>query len=336
MIATKRAQNPILTSIVIASRFLSVWIALLLLVLVAYAVAPATLSRASFSVVLPLTSILAITALGEMLVIMTGGIDLSIPGTITLAALVVVGVAEKQDDRLIPAILVALGVASLAGLLNGVLIGVLKLNALIVTLAVGGIINGVAIAYGSGIARESAVPQLFSTFITTQFLEISAIFWVSLLVTILLVLFFRYTVFGRRFQSVGANPVAAWILGIRIDTYVVFAYVLASMLYGLAGILLAGFLRSPSLVIGVPYLLGPIAAVVIGGASLTGGLASATSTWAAAFFLILLSQMLRVLGLPTALQFVVFGVAIIGGMVISGDRIITVIENLFRSRTEDE
>lgn len=336
MISTKRAQNPVLTSIVIASRFLSVWIALLLLVLVAYSIAPATLSRASFAVVLPLTAILAITALGEMLVIMTGGIDLSIPGIITLSALVVVGVAGKSDDRLGIAILVALGVAAMAGLLNGVLIGVLKLNALIVTLAVGGIINGVAIGYGSGIARESAVPELFSKWITTQFLDISAIFWVSLLVTVLLVLFFRYTVFGRRFQSVGANPRAAWILGIRIDSYEVFAYVLAGLLYGLGGILLAGFLRSPSLVIGVPYLLGPIAAVVIGGASLTGGLASATSTWAAAFFLILLSQMLRVLGLPTALQFVVFGAAIIGGMVISGDRIITVVENLFSRETESE
>ncbi|HUM27030.1 MAG TPA: hypothetical protein PKN81_12430, partial [Anaerolineales bacterium] len=68
-----------------------------------------------------------------------------------------------------------------------------------------------------------------------------------------------------------------------------------------------------------------------GGASLSGGLASAASTWASAFFLTLLSQMLRVLGLPTSLQFVVFGVAIIGGMVISGDRIITLIENLLRN-----
>ena len=90
---------------------------------------------------------------------------------------------------------------------------------------------------------------------------------------------------------------------------------------------LTSILRSPSLVLGAPYLLGPIAAVVIGGASLSGGLANAISTWAAAFFLELLSQMLRVLGLPTALQFLVFGVAIIGGMVISGDRIVTLIEN---------
>jgi ribose transport system permease protein len=105
------------------------------------------------------------------------------------------------------------------------------------------------------------------------------------------------------------------------------------MLYGLGGILLAAFIRSPSLSLGDSYLLSPIAAVVIGGASLTGGLASAISTWGAAFFLTLLNQMLRVLELSSALQFVAFGVAIVGGMVISGDRIITLIERLARNVT---
>jgi ribose/xylose/arabinose/galactoside ABC-type transport system permease subunit len=84
--------------------------------------------------------------------------------------------------------------------------------------------------------------------------------------------------------------------------------------------------------IGAPYLLGPIAAVVIGGASLTGGLASPLSTWSAAMFLAGLNQMMRVLGLATALQFVVFGVVIIGGMLVSGDRIIKGVEQLFRER----
>jgi ribose/xylose/arabinose/galactoside ABC-type transport system permease subunit len=152
--------------------------------------------------------------------------------------------------------------------------------------------------------------------------------WAAIVVSLALVWVFRYTEFGRKFQSVGANPMAAWILGLRVNGYVIVAYMTASLLYGLNGILLAGFLRSPSLTLGIPYLLGPIAAVVIGGASLSGGLANALSTWAAAFFLTLLNQMLRVLGLPTALQFVVFGMAIVGGMVISGDRIVTAIENV--------
>jgi ribose/xylose/arabinose/galactoside ABC-type transport system permease subunit len=97
-----------------------------------------------------------------------------------------------------------------------------------------------------------------------------------------------------------------------------------------AGILLAAFIRSPSIDLGEPYLLGPIAAVVIGGASLAGGLASVTSTWVAAFALTVLSQMLRVLGLSTAWQYAVYGAAIAAGMVISGERIVGVLGGLLQ------
>lgn len=327
---SRQVTSSIFTSAVIASRYIPVWIANVLLLLVALAIAPATLSRVSFSAVLPFTTFLAIAALGQMLVIMTGGIDLSIPGVMILAAMVMVGVAGGSDNRIAEAIVASLGVSCLVGLANGLLIGVFKLNALIVTLAVGQVVRGVAQAYSAGIANESAVPEGMSAWATTQVLGAGWIFWVGIIITIVVVLLLRYTALGRRFQSVGANPVAAWIAGIHVNRYVIFAYIAASLLYGLSGILLASFIRSPSLVLGDPYLLSPIAAVVIGGASLTGGLASGAATWAAAFFLTLLSQMLRVLGLPTALQFVAFGAAIVVGMVISGDRIITVVEGLAR------
>jgi ribose/xylose/arabinose/galactoside ABC-type transport system permease subunit len=221
----------------------------------------------------------------------------------------------------------ALGVSLLIGLISGVLVGVLKLNPLIVTLAVGQIVYGATLGYADNVPNEASVPPGFAAWINTPLFGLSNLEWTAIGASLLFVLIFRYTELGRKFQSVGANPHAAWILGLRVNVYVILAYMTACLLYGLNGILLAGFLRSPSLVLGAPYLLGPIAAVVIGGASLSGGLANAISTWAAAFFLELLSQMLRVLGLPTALQFLVFGVAIIGGMVISGDRIVTLIEN---------
>jgi ribose transport system permease protein len=320
-------QSPFLTSIVISSRYLSVWIAIGLLLLSAYWIAPDTLTRVSFSTVMPLTSFLALAALGQMLVVMTGGIDLSIPGVMTLSALMAVGVAGGSDERLPLALASALGVSLLIGLISGVLVGVLKLSPLIVTLAMGQIIYGAALAYADKVPNEASVPPAFSAWITAPLLGLSNLEWTAIAASLALVLLFRYTEMGRKFQSVGANPTAAWILGLRVNVYVILGYMTACLLYGLNGILLAGFLRSPSLVLGAPYLLGPIAAVVIGGASLTGGLASAVSTWAAAFFIELLNQMLRVLGLPTALQFAVFGLAIIGGMVISGDRIVTLIEN---------
>lgn len=323
-----QVQSPLLTSIVISSRYISVWIAIGLLLLTALWIAPETLSRTSFTTVLPLTSFLALAALGQMLVVMTGGIDLSIPGTMTLAAIMAVGIAGNSDERMPIALVTALGVSLLIGLVSGILVGVFKLSPLIVTLAVGQIVYGSTLAYAENVANEASVPRSFSNWITSPLLGLSNLEWTAISVSVILVLIFRYTELGRKFQSVGANPTAAWILGLRVNGYVIFAYMIASLLYGLNGVLLAGFLRSPSLILGVPYLLGPIAAVVIGGASLSGGLANAISTWAAAFFLVLLNQMLRVLGLPTALQFVVFGLAIIGGMVISGDRIVTLIENV--------
>jgi ribose transport system permease protein len=326
--------SSLFTSIVVLSRYFPVWIANILLVIVVLVVAPTTLSPTSFSAILPLISFLAIAAMGQMLVVMTGGIDLSVPNVMTLAAMIVVGVGSGSDDRLVPAIVVALGVSMLIGLINGFLIGVLKLNALIVTLAASQGIRGITIEYAADVANEASVPNILSTWATSQFLGVSYILWVGILVAIILTLLLGYSVPGRRFQSVGANPRAAQISGIPVKRYVVLAYVAAGLLYGLAGILLAGFIKNPTLGLGASYLLAPIAAAVIGGASLTGGLANVASTCAAAFFLTVLNQMLRVLGLSSALQFVAFGIAIIGGMVVSGDRIIKLVERLLRGLSQ--
>jgi ribose transport system permease protein len=304
------------------SGFVPVWLATGVLLVVCLLIAPDTLSSNSLtSGVLPFMTFLAVAALGQMLVIMTGGIDLCIPGVVVLVANLVVGVGSGEDGRIAQAIVVCLAWSALIGLVNGLLVGWAGLNPLIVTLAVGQIVIGVTVRYARTIANESAVPPALSSWVIDEFLGVSWMFWVGVFLTIALALVLRYTTVGRRFQVVGANRRAAWIAGVHVQRYVVLAYVAAAMLYGVAGILLAGFIRSPSIDLGDPYLLGPIAAVVIGGASLAGGLASVTSVWVAAFALTLLSQMLRVLGLETSWQYVVYGAAIAAGMVISGDRV---------------
>ena len=334
--STRRAPSSALTSFVVASRYLPVYVAIALLVVVASIWAPRTLSGPGLRAIAPFGTFLAIAALGQMLVIMTGGIDLSVPGTLTLAAVVTVGVGQTSDDRLLPAIGVALLLSALVGLVNGILIGGLGLNALIVTLAVGQIVSGIAFRYFTGVAIQTPVPASLSTWTSARFLGITRTFWVGVALMLVLVVIFRFTTPGRRFQVVGANPTASWIAGLRVNLNQVSAYVMAAVLYGVAGILLASFLKTPNITLGVPYLLGPIAAVVIGGASLTGGLASPLSTWSAAFFLAGLNQMMRVMGLPTALQFVVFGVVIVGGMLVSGDRIIRAVEQVLRERKRTE
>jgi ribose/xylose/arabinose/galactoside ABC-type transport system permease subunit len=118
--------------------------------------------------------------------------------------------------------------------------------------------------------------------------------------------------------------------GLHVRTHVVFAYTAAGFLYAVAAILLAGIRINIDPAFGAAYLLAPIAAVVIAGASLSGGLASAVSTWMAALALTFLTQMLLILGLSSAMQFVVFGAAIIAGMLVSGDRIGTLLERALR------
>lgn len=321
-----------LTKFVVASRYMPVYLALVLLVVVAAIWVPETLSGVALSAIAPFAALLAITALGQMLVIMTGGIDLSTPGTVTLAAMIMVGVGDQSDGRIWFAILTAVGVAAAIGLVNGVLIGGLKLNALIVTLATGQIVVGIVNRYVRTFPIQSAVPVGLSDWATSRFLGVSPIFWIGVAATVVFIVGLRYTAVGRRFQVVGANPISSHVMGVRVMLTQILVYVVAAVLYAIAGVALAAQLRNPGVNIGSPYLLGPVAAVVIGGASLAGGLASPLSTFAAAFFLTGLNQMMRSLGLSTSLQFLVFGLVIIGGMLISGDRIIKGVETLLRER----
>jgi len=331
-VTARRAPSSALTTFVVASRYMPVFVALLLLVVVAAIWVPETLGGVALAAIAPFGALLGITALGQMQVVMTGGIDLSTPGTLTLAAMIMVGVGDQSDDRIWLAILTALVAAALIGLVNGILIGGIKLNPLIVTLAVGQVVIGLVNRYVRTFPIQSAVPKGLSDWTSNRILGVSPIFWVGIAVTLLLIITLRYTTMGRRFKAVGANPVSSQVVGVRVTFTQILVYVVAAMFYAVAGIALAGLIRNPGVNIGSPYLLGPIAAVVIGGASLSGGLASPLSTLIAAFFLTGLNQMMRSLGLPTALQFVVFGLVIIGGMLVSGDRIIRGVEQVLRER----
>ena len=317
-------------SAVVAARFLPIWLATGALVVVAAVIAPNAIRSTSWAFVLPYMTILAIAALGQMLVVMHGGIDLSTPGVISLGGNFIVGVSAGSDHRLVLGILACIGIGAAAGLVNGIFVAILRLNPLIVTLAVGQILLAWTVRYSRGVTNQSAVPEALSSWAAHKPLGISAVFWTGAAITLAVALALRYTAPGRRFQAVGANPRAAWMAGLHVRSHVVFAYMAAGTLYGVAGVLLAGLRINIDPAFGAAYLLAPIAAVVIAGASLSGGLASATSTWMAALALTLLTQMLLILGLSTAMQYVVFGAAIIVGMLVSGDRLASLLGRVLR------
>ena len=328
--ATLGRSTQVVASALVAARFLPIWLAMAALLVIAALFAPSTIENTSWSYILPYMTILAVAALGQMLVVMQAGIDLSTAGVISLCGNVLVGVSVGSNHGLMVGILVCVGLGALIGFANGILVGMVRLNPLIVTLAVGLIV----LAWSSKYAREHTislqVPDSLSSWAAQKPLGISAVFWTGVAITIVVALALRYTAPGRRFQAVGANPRAAWMAGLRVRTHVVFAYTAAGVLYAVAAILLAGVRISIDPAFGASYLLAPIAAVVLAGAALSGGLASATSTWMAALALTFLTEMLLIFGLSAALQFIVFGAAIIVGMLASGDRVASLLGRVLR------
>ena len=307
-----------------------VWLATGVLMIVAAIIAPAALQHTNLAFVLPYLTILAIASLGQMLVIMQAGIDLSTPAVISFGGNLLVGVSVGHNDRLALGILACIGLGAGVGLVNGILVGIVRLNPLIVTLAVGQIVFAWNLRYAREVTNSTAVPEALSSWAGEKWLGVSSVFWTGAALTVAIALLLRYAAAGRRFQAVGANPRAAWMAGLRVRTHVIFAYTAAGILYGCAAVLLAGIRINVDPQLGAAYLLAPIAAVVIAGASLSGGLASATSTWVAALALTFLTQMLVIKGLRPGMQFIVFGAAIIVGMLISGDRIASLLGRVLR------
>lgn len=299
-------------------RFLAIWLAFIVLIIVSAIFVPRSLLPSAILAIIPFAAFLAITAMGEALVLMARGIDLSIPAIVTMSSTIVLGVSAGSDAGTLPAIVLALALSLAVGLVTGTLVAVFKLNPLVVTLAVGLIVTGATIWYRGGIGAEARVPPGLADWGAARFLNINLSVWIAFALVVLSTMILRFTSLGRRFIAVGASPRAAWIAGIGVTRYQVAAYASAALLYGIAGILLSAFIRNPTLDVGNAYLLAPIAAAVLAGTAITGGIGSMIAVAGAALFLTHLGQILKTLGLSTAVQFIVYGGAIAVGMGLAG------------------
>jgi ribose transport system permease protein len=301
-------------------RFWAIWGAVAVLMFTLRVFLPRSVEIGALMGVLPLTAFLAIAAFGQMLVMMTGGIDMSVPSTVTISSVTLLAVSEGSDDRLLPSVMAALAVSVIVGGFNGLMIAVFGLNSLIVTLSVGAIVGGGALWFWESLSTESSVPPRLANFVSERVCGLPATFWLTVVLTIIVAFILRRTVVGRRFEAVGVSPRAAYATGTRTWLYQAGAYVAASLLYGALAVLLSGFLHNPTLDIGAPYLLAPIAAAVLGGTAINGGVGNAISVAGASLFLVQLAQALKMLGLDTSWQTVIQGVAIGIGMWLSEGR----------------
>lgn len=284
--------------------------ALVALALVASAIAiPGFLSAGHLSAMSSSAAYVGILAIGETIVLLLGGIDLSIPYTLNLAAVFLVGWQSNGMSGWLDIFLVLLvGVG--VGVTNGVGIAWLGISPLVMTLGMNSILQGVALIYSNGSPLGSAPPQVttWSTGLFDGFPNVD-ILWIALTLAITLVLVF--TTFGRSVYSVGANRVASRLSGLPVGRTIVLAYALSGLTAALGGILLTGYSGQAYLGMGDEYLLPVIAVIVIGGTSIFGGKGSYLQTVAGALLITVIESALVTIQVNQAGQDVLYGAIIL-------------------------
>src|SRR5688572_1819310 len=217
---------------------ITVVVATVLLLLVGAVFSPASVSRGAILGMLPYAAVLVVAGLGQTLVVQQGGIDLSVPGGISLTVVICTHLANGQDSRLLRAALTALAVVLVAGAINGFLITHRGLNPIIATLGMNALLYSVVLGLSGGIPRGTT--RLLANIVTRQTYGIPNSVYFAVAAAVLVTLIVKKTVAGRRFEAVGANPTAAWAAGLRAKRHGMSAYVWAMVMYWLAGVLIAG------------------------------------------------------------------------------------------------
>ncbi|MDH4438802.1 MAG: ABC transporter permease [Rhizobium sp.] len=288
--------------------FITVVFSTVVLLVACLVFAPSSVSWGALSGSLPFAAIIAIVGLGQLLVVQQGGFDLSLPGAVSLAVVVSTHFPQQNDGLLYQAVLLALVFNISIGLLNGILVSVFRLNAIIATIGTNALLYAAVFAMSGGV--PSVTTDLLATIAGGETLGLPNAVYFALGATALVSFMLKKTVGGRRFEAIGASPAAGEAAGLRVRSYQMMAYVYAQLFYCLAGILIAGITREPTAFQGDSLLLPSVAVVVLGGTSLLGGRGFPISTVLAAFFLNQLSQFALTVGVPYSAQTIIQALAL--------------------------
>lgn len=296
----------------VAKGFVTIVVSTLVLVGLCFAFAPSAVTSGSLASSLPFAAVLAIVGLGQMLVVQQGGFDLSVPGGVSVAVVIATHMPNGNDAILLQAVSFALALALIAGLLNGLMVAVLRLNAIVATIGMNALLFGAVFVISGGVPRITT--DLLATIAAGRTFGIGHSVYIALAIMLLVAFVLKRTVAGRRFEAIGANPLAARAAGLRVKFYQATAYVAAQLHYCVAGILIAGITREPTAFQGNSLLLPSVAVVVLAGTSLLGGRGFPISVVIAAFFLNQLSQFALSIGVPYSAQTIVQALALVFGI----------------------
>ncbi len=278
-------------------------------------VRPGFASAGGIESVLVVASFVGFVAAGQMFVILIGGIDLSVPWVLNAAAIVMVTTTGGANSRLLLGLAATLGTGAAVGLVNGIGVAVFGVPAVVMTLAMNGIMEGLTLGLSSGMTCEacaSYAPPLIQDAVHGHLLGVPAVLYVWLAVILLVTFALSVTTFGRATYAVGNSARVSYLAGVRVGAVTIALYSLSGMFSALAGIMLVGFGGQASLGMGDPYLFQSIAAVVIGGVYILGGRGTYLGVVAGSVTLVALVSVLLAMNMPDYGRSIVYGVIILG------------------------
>ncbi|MFC7401818.1 ABC transporter permease [Citricoccus sp. GCM10030269] len=270
--------------------------------------------------ILILTALVGLAGIGQTLVVLIGGVDMSVANFIVFGAVMVTQIAVMYSLHFWIAFAIMVPVALILGGLVGWLCHRFSVDPLVATLAMGSLALGVVQVQSEGVIAGGApewLTKLTSQQSTTFGLPIPPLLVIWGIVIVLMWVFLHKTVAGRRLQAAGANPVAAGYSLIRLRTTWILVFAFSALAASLAGVMLAAFAGTVTTAIGGPYLFQSLAAVVVGGTVL-GGPGDYTRTVGGALMLMVVSTVMVGHGFTTADQQILYGVIIILAMIVYG------------------
>lgn len=276
---------------------------------------PYFLSGSNFKTILVQTVIVAIGALGMTMIIVSGGIDLSVGSVVALTSVVCATMLTKGQS-VFSAAAVTILVGGLVGLVNGSIIASLRMMPFIVTLGMMGITRGLAkskwLANNQTVnAPESPINRWMEPGDPLHFFPLPPGVWLAMALAMLMAVVMRQTIFGRYIFSIGSNEATARLCGIRVPLYKILIYSVAGLFFGLAGLLQMSRLTQGDPTVAIGLELDIIAAVVIGGASLNGGVGSILGSMIGALIMAVLRNGSNQMAWPTYIQEIIIGIVII-------------------------
>ena len=266
----------------------------------------------NISTIMASASILAVAAMGQSFVIFGGefGIDLSLGAVMSLGAMLTPILTQGVSERLPLTIVIIMLFGAAVGLINGLGVQLIKIPPLAMTLIMATVVDGFTLAYTQG-QPSLVVPKILKTIGKPIFGQIRLIFVIAIILVVLIQLFLQKSSYGRSLFLVGSNRRAAYLAGIRVNLVVVLSYMIASAIACTAGVLMVGFVGSGQLQMGDQYTMMSVAAVVIGGAKLSGGCGSLGGSTLGSIVIILLTSILVAVGLSAGVRTFFQGVILV-------------------------